>query len=187
MKKLFFLFFVTLIIIFSSCMQTRYVTEKYIKKNIEIHNPGKFSSIKLYSIYKGFTDKSQNSYLELTGYKYEDKKELVIAADKYFKARSKYLGDNTTIVEIVFIELNIEQCKSIVENHKILLNKIKEVKPKRNEVVYQDYSVSDDLFISFRKKKGHGNPTILNLWIQGDKFSINSDLIIDNFEKFLEY
>jgi len=185
MKKI--LFLLLTISVFSSCLQTRYVTEQYIKTNKQNHIPGDFSEIKLYSIYQGFTKSSPRSYIELTGYKYENEKKLVIATDRYYKARKKYSGDNTVIVDIDFIDLDVEQCKDIVKNFKILQGKLRKSKPKMNETIYQDYTVTDDLYISFSKTKLNKNPIEISLWIKDEKFTIPTDLIIERIEKFIEY
>lgn len=168
-------------------MKTRPLTEWYIKTQIEMHEVGEFSTIKTLSIYKGYSSFG-GAYIELTGFKYaSDAKMLVIGADKYYKARSKFEGDNTIIAEIKYIELSVAQCKQIVGNHKILLNKLKAEKPRVNEEIYHDYTVSNDLFISYRKSAGGPTDTYMNLWIDGEKYRIPTLLLINKLEKFIAY
>lgn len=185
MKKTFLLTSVVLIFLLTGCMQTRFITEKYIKTNIEIHKEGDFSTIKTYSIFKGISY-GGSGYLELTGYKYATQKALVIGADRYYLAKPIYKGDQTIVAAITYIELNLDQCKSITDNYKILLDKIENEKPRNNEEVYHDFTVSKDLFISFRKTSS-GNPTYIDFWIQGEKFSIATMTIMKKLDKFLNY
>src|SRR5690606_2072376 len=117
-KNTLILFVVLAAVSFSSCMQTRYLTEKYIKTNIEQHKVNEFSSIRTYTIFKGATV-GGSTYLELTGYKYASKKALVIGTDDYYAARKKFKEDQTMVANIAYIELNAEQCKAILDNYKV--------------------------------------------------------------------
>lgn len=101
-------------LLFTGCvLETRNMTEKYIKTNVEVHKNGEFSSISTYSIYKSYPSSYSSSYLEFTGYKYGSKKGLIIGADKYYLDREKFKGDNTTIAKVVYIELTIPECQAI--------------------------------------------------------------------------
>jgi hypothetical protein len=175
-----------LTIMLSSCMQTRYITEKQIKNNIENHKENEFSTIRTYTVFKG-TSYGRGSYLELTGYKYDNKKALIIGADKYYMARKKFQGDNTVIADITYIELTLSQCKSILENYKVLQDKINKEKPKMNEEIYHDYTVSDDLFISYRKSSGSSSVTYIDFWIKGEKYRVSTITIMKKLEKFINY
>lgn len=175
-----------LTILFSSCMRTRYTTEKQIKNNIENHKENEFSTIRTITLFKG-TAYGGGSYLELTGYKYDNKKALIIGADKYYMARKKFKEDNTVIAEITYIELTLSQCKSILENYKVLQDKIKKEKPKMNEEIYHDYTVSDDLFISYRKSSGSSSVKYIDFWIKGEKYRISTNTIMNKLEKFINY
>lgn len=175
-----------LTILLSSCMQTRYITEKQIKNSIENHKENEFSTIRTYTVFKG-TSYGGGSYLELTGYKYDNKKALIIGADKYYMARKKFKGDNTVVADITYIELTLAQCKSILENYKVLQDKIKKEKPKMNEEIYHDYTVSDDLFISYRKSSGSSSVTYIDFWIKGEKYNVSTIKIMKKLEKFINY
>src|ERR1041385_607190 len=135
MKK--FLFIIFSVFLFS-CMETRYMTEQYIKTEIEKHKVNDFSSIKLYSIYQsGIVN---GTYLEFTGYKYKSEKGLVIAADRYYLARQRFRGDITRFAEVTYIQLNSEQCQAILDNYETLEEKIGKSNPASNEEVYQDFT-----------------------------------------------
>jgi hypothetical protein len=162
------------------------MTEKYIKTKIENHNEGEFSTIKTYTVFKGASYGS-NAYLELTGYKYADSKALILGADKYYMARQKFKGDQTIIANITYIELSLAQCKEIITNYKILQDKIKTEKPRISEEIYHDFTVSKDLFISYRKSSGSSTVTYIDFWIQGEKYRISTPMIIKKLNKFINY
>lgn len=180
------------ILVFSiGCKQTRYITERYIKTGIETHKETEFSSIKTYTIYKGTaygaSGKAGPSYIELTGYKYENNKGLIIGADKYYSDRKKFAEDQTQITAYSYIELSLSQCQAIIDNYKLLVNKIKKEKPGKYEEIYHDYTVSKDLFISYRKTVLKTTVNYIDLWIKGEKYTISTDKIIDNLDRFIKY
>lgn len=177
--------FVSLFLL-SGCIQTRYITERFIKTNVENHKEGNFSSIKTYSIFQGATI-TGGTYLELTGYKNGSTKGLVIGADKYYAARQKFKGDQTVIGNITFIELNLAQCNTILEKYKLLQQKIKSEKPKINEEIYSDYTVSKDLFISYKISSINKSVTYIDFWIDGEKYHIATKTIMKKLTKFINY
>ena len=170
----------------SGCMQTRYITEQYIKSEIQQHKEGQFSSISTYSIHKGIS-LDGSSYIELTGYKQGDRKGLVIGSDKYYTARKKFAEDKTIIIDYNYIELNISQCQGIIDNYKILQDKISKEKPKANEEIYHDYAVSGDLVISFKKSMGGSNVNYIDFWVKGHKFRLSTIKVIQKLKKFMNY
>ncbi len=174
------------IILLSSCMQTRYITEQYIKTSIENHTIGEFSTIKTYSIFKG-TSFDGGSYLEFTGYKCTNAKALVIGADKYYVSRQKFKDDQTMVAKIAYIELSMAQCAEIINNYSILLNKMKAEKPKLNEEIYHDYTVSKDLFISYNKANVNSSVSFMDFWIYGEKYRISTANVMKQLEKFMKY
>lgn len=186
MKNLVLFSFGLITLLFTGCTQTRYITEKYIKTNIEKHMEGDFSTIKTYAIFKG-TSQSGGSYLELTGYKYANTKGLVLGADKYYMARQKYKGDQTVIAEITYINLNMAQCRDIITNYKILMERIKTEKPKLGEDIYHDFTVSKDLFISYKKSPGGSAVNYIDFWIAGERYRVSTKTIISNLKKFVDY
>ena len=186
MKKIILLHSVLLTFVLTGCMQSRYITEKYIKTKIENHNEGEFSNIKTYTIFKG-NPYGGGAYIELTGYKYANSKALVLGAYKYNIARQQFKGDRTVITDITYIELSMAQCKDIVTNYKILQDKIKTEKPKMSEKIYHDYTVSKDLFISYGKSSGSSTKTYIDFWIQGEKYRLSTRTIIKKLNKFINY
>lgn len=176
-----------LLVLLTGCMQTRYITEQHIKNNVEQHNKNEFSTIRTYTIYKGRSYGS-SEYIELTGYKYRKNKALVIGADSYYNARKKFENDNTIIADITYLELSLSECQSILDNYKVIRERIEKEMPKFNEEIYHDYTVSDDLFISFRKArfKTYGT-TFINFWIDGEKYSVPTRKIMRKLEKFMKY
>ena len=186
MKKTILLSSVLLAFLLTGCMQTRYITEKYIKTKIENHNEGEFSTIKTLTIFKG-TSYGGGAYLELTGYKYANSKALVLGADKYYMARQRFTGNQTIIADITYIELSLAQCQDIITNYKILKDKIKTEKPRMSEEIYHDFTVSKDLFISYRKSSGSSTVTYIDFWIQGEKYRISTQAIIKKLNKFISY
>ncbi len=186
MKSYLLLSFGISMILLSGCLQTRYITERYIKTNIENHKEGNFSSIKTYSIFQGASI-SGGSYLELTGYKNGSTKGLVIGADKIYAARQKFKGDQTLLANITFVELSLAQCKSILDKYKLLQEKIKLEKPIINEEIYSDYTVSKDLFISFKISKINRSVTFIDFWIDGEKYHVSTKTIMKKLNKFINY
>lgn len=173
-------------ILLSSCLQTRYITEREIKNKIESHKENEFSTIRTFTVFKGLSH-GGSSYLELTGYRYNNQKGLIIGADRYYSARKKFQGDNTVIADITYLELTLIQCKAILENYKILQDRIQKEKPKMNEEIYHDYTVSNDLFISYRKRQGSSSSTYIDFWIKGEKYRIVTSKVMKGLEKFMTY
>lgn len=174
-----------------SCKSSRYITEQYIKNNIEDHQPGNTSNIRTYSIFKGNTANT-GRYLELTGYKYNSRKGLVIGADRSYITR-KVTSRNGTSTEaeiyIDYIQLDLDQTKAILANYKSLQDKIKKEKPRSSEEVYHDYTVSKDCFISFRKSgNGDGSGTeYVNFWVKGEKYKVSTRLFVKKLKQFADY
>lgn len=171
--------------IITSCTHTRPLTEQYIKTKIETHSAGNFSTIQTYSIFKGVSA-NKSGFMDLTGYKYNNTKKLVIGADIYVYVQKKYKEDPTTGHKPNFIELTQEQCNSIITNYQILLDKIKSEKVRGSKEVTHDYTVSNELFISYKKTR-NVTPVLIDLWINGAKFSFDSKKIIKSINKFISY
>ena len=88
---------------------------------------------------------------------------------------------------ITYINLNSIQCKAILSNYKELEKKIGEERPKLNEAVYQDFTVSKDLFISYQAMPAKPKTAFINFWIKGEKYSIPNGLFIRKFQQFMKY
>lgn len=172
----------------TSCMQTRNITEEYIKNNIEDHKPGSISSIRTYSIYKTQTTTSTTRYLELTGYKYKGQKGLVIGADLYGRSSAPLTGLPVDQVRVTYVVLSEEQCRQILDNEIVIKTELKNA-PKAvvYEEVYSDYSVTEDVFISYRKTMNRSTPTAIDIWVDGHKYSIPGAAFKKKMRKFLSY
>lgn len=184
-KTLFTALTLALLTVISSCTHTRPLTEQYIKNEVEKHTEGGFSSIKTYSIFKA-ASLNKTGFCDFTGYKYNDTKKLIIGADKYFFVQKNFKEDNTYKYKTDFIELTVEQCDAFLTNYKIIYDKIKTESVKGSKEVTHDYTLSKDIIISY-KKSGMNNPSQIDLWIKGTKFSYDGLLIIKSFKKFIEY
>lgn len=172
----------------TGCMQSRYITEQYIKTKIETHTPGTNSSIRTYTIYKSEATSSTTHYLELTGYKYNGAKGLVIGADRYYNQRAKLTGLPLTLAEITYIVLDEAQCKALLDNEPKIWNQLlKSERPQMNEAAYVDYTVSDELFISYKRYTTDINASTLNLWVDGEKYSVPAKKITKKLRKFMTY
>jgi len=184
MKKQLLLFGVV-VFTFNSCIQTRYITERIIKNSIETHTPGEFSTIRTFSIYK-LTD-TDKRYIEFTGYKYKDKKGKVIGGDRTYRVQKNFKEDNTRIVESDYVHLTENQCAEMLNNYRILQEKIsREKKSKMNEEIYYDFTVSDDCFISVRKYTT-ASTYYTNIWLKGEKYRVVGTDMVKSLEKFLKY
>ncbi|TKT94146.1 hypothetical protein [Dyadobacter frigoris] len=126
-------------------------------------------------------------YIELTGYKFNSEKGLVIGADRSYVPRAKYKGDVSEFTNVEYIHLNIEQTKSILFNYALLLEKIKKEKPRMNEEVYHDFTVSNHCFISFRKTNAGSGSEYIYIWINGEKYQLRTAVFINRLKKFVEY
>ncbi|MBI4929810.1 MAG: hypothetical protein HY841_03540 [Bacteroidetes bacterium] len=180
--------------VFSSCRHTRYLTEQYIKTNIEEHAENEFSRLETYSIFQKHLHNQSGSfkgfaYLELTGYKHKGKTGMVIGAEKYhfngkrlFKLISAPLETNYT-----YINLDINQCKSLLSNYKELRQKIVSEKAKPFEVIYHDFNTSKDFYISYKAVLGKPKTKYIDFWIKGERYRIKSRVFMKKFMKFMKY
>jgi len=156
---------------FTSCQATRNITEEYIKNNIEIHEVGKPSSIKTYTIFKGYSQ-DMSSYIELTGFKQGNEKKLIIGVDKYYKLRPTFNGEQAIKAKIYYLVLNENEFKLMNKEIQNLESRYNALTADRNEEAYVDFTIKDDFFISGRKTKQLPRFTYLDLWINGKKYTI---------------
>ncbi len=168
----------------TGCLPPKYITEKYIKNNLEVHEINAFSSVRLYSIYSGNVYGGKD-YLELTGYKIGQKKGLLIGSIK--KKSEVDQKSEKKADDLQFTQLTVEQCQMIVEKHYELIQKIKLERPRFNEAVYHDFAISKDLWISFKKGHGSKSVSIMDIWIKGDRYTVYTKKIIRNLKKFIDY
>lgn len=175
-------------IILTGCMQTRYITERYIKNDIEVHTPGTTSGIRTYSIYKSMQSSSSNRYVELTGYKFNDQKGLVIGADRYYRTVGRSTGIPIDLAQYTYVALSESEARAMHDHIEVIRNKVKsEAKPKPSEEVYSDYTVNKDLFISVRRSAATSGKTYIYLWVKGEKYTLTSTTLPKKLKKFLDY
>lgn len=184
-----------MLFLLGSCVvPPRYITERYIKNHIEQHNVGEQSAIKMWWIFDNQVE-GDNTYTEFVGYEYNGERGLVIGADWLSSPRDLFLGDNTIAIDYNIIELDLKECQSILDNYNILLNKSNSTKAEKNEFVYHDYTVNEDLFISFRVKgRGMGTSSsasqytvIIDFWIRGDKYLVDGKKLVRSLREFMSY
>jgi hypothetical protein len=197
MKNIFLI--ISLSILSIGCGITpRLGTENYIKNNIENHLTNEFSEIQTFTIFQGNVvgvEEKGGGYIELVGYKYNNEVGLVISSDKtgitkkLFKedpGTTTYTGETT-----YYNTISLKDCKKIIENYEILKQKGKEShkKRKKDNTLYFDYTISEDLFISIEHvNKGYSEYLdILHFWIDGQKYSLNSYQIIEDLTSFVNW
>jgi hypothetical protein len=172
-----------------SCKNTRYITEAYIKNNVQEHPVDTKTSIKTYSIYQGMSknDKNASTYIEFTGCKYNDTKKLVIGADNNYHAGGLLSRNIQAVVVIDYLVLNMSQTLAILSNYNELREMMRSESPIKDEEIYHDYSVSDDFYISFRKAIGRPGIKTIDVWVKGNKYPIKTKKFIKKLKKFINY
>lgn len=175
----------SVMIIFTKCSHTRFITEQFIKTEIETHKTNEFSSIRLYSVYK--KKLKDVSFIELCGYKYNGNKGLVIAADKIKALKKEFKEDNAKLRKTKFIVLSVDQCQTILNNYHKLYEQIKNEKQHMSEDIFSDYTVSDELVISFKRRKRNQKMIEMDLWIGKEKYTVVTKEVISKIERFINY
>ena len=198
MKKI--LSFLFLACFLYSCSPTRYINEQYIKNNVAPQNTNEFSSLSI----KNFFTSSYGSellidmfiqppapihYIEMSGYKYGIKKGIVIGTDLFYKQPRNFSVDNQYKRVTQFINLNDDDVKKILDNHKLLRDKVKSEKVSSFfETIYHDFTVNDKLTISFPKTKlTFKYPSFIDLWIKGEKYRCSYYSLINALENYTKY
>ena len=175
--------------LFIGCKNTRYLTEVYIKNHIEQHVPGEQSTIKTYSIYQGrsIANKKSSAYIEFTGCKYEGRRSLIVGADQYYILRNTMRGDMTLLKEPTYVVLDVDDCLTIVNNYNALQKQLASEHPIRHEEIYHDFTVTDNLFISFRRAPCYRGKRFIDVWVHEDKYTIKTRKFIKKLKRFINY
>lgn len=177
-------YFILASVFLVSCASTRSITERYIKTEIEDHNIGETKSSTIHLIYQTSLALG-NDYIELAGFIDDDQKKLTIAGDKIYKYRSSFKGDPTTLRQVAFINLNEGECELILKNYKGMFDRIKDRKAKSSkEVVYEDLTINEDLFVSFSKHRVQG--IRFSIWMYGEKYTIGGKKFYESLKDFME-
>lgn len=169
----------------TGCATTRGITEQYIKTELEEHEPGEYSEIRTFPIYQSSASSAATQYLELTGYKYKGAKGLVVGADKYFRQRPKFVGDQSAVAKINYVPLTDAQAQKLASVVDELLNKLRSNKATTgSEEMYQDYTITPELFVSYKRSRVGMIPS---LWVNGMKFPFTKEKFLNKMKRFLEY
>ena len=176
-------------ICFSSCKQSGYITEYYIKNKVEKHVPGEQSTIKTYSIYQGTSkpNKNASSYIELTGIKYHDMKKLITGTDIQPVGKVNLSSGTFVVSAPTYVMLDLSDCNSIVSNYHQLQDANMKEQPIPSEEIYHDYTASTDLYISFRKAIGHSGNNEIDIWVAEKKFTVKTKKFINKLKRFIDY
>jgi len=173
------------LVYFTSCnVSTRQITENYIKTEIEDHFVGEQHLSSIHLIFQRTLVDNSQDYVELAGYIGETEKKLIIAADKIYKQRAKFKGDQSLLQEVAFIELTENECKAILKNNKSLFDEINKAEiNSRKEKMYSDYTVNENMFVSFSKRKN--SKIAYHIWLYGTKYNINAKTFDESLVNFL--
>jgi len=181
---------VVLIIIgigFTSCHRL-YLTESYLKNNVEKHTVGESSSIKAYMFEKNI-GYDGNSTVELLGYKYKNKKGLLIGVthslNVRFQNQNILLLSNNNV-----IELSLADCELILQLKDSIDINFKKIDTKTRERKSFDYTINKNLIISYSNigtGKMQTNNSMLDLWIKGQHYGVNKILFYDKLKQFIVY
>ena len=56
-----------------------------------------------------------------------------------------------------------------------------------SEAIYHDYSVSDDLFISYKKSSTSSSTINISFWVKGEKYTLSTVKVMRKLKKFMDY
>jgi len=176
------------------------LTEHYIKTKVQEHSVGEYSSLKTYPLYK------QNHYskghFELIGFSNDQTKSLVIGVGKYpkmhFTAPTTYEQqlagvinipsvDSDVLSDTAYVELSPVQCKAIMDGFKELKSRMKSQKMKSGVVYTEDFTVTKDFFISYKKSPVSSGGRTLDLWVKGEKYAVPTAIFMQKLTDFLAY
>jgi hypothetical protein len=170
----------------TNCTPGRYITERYIKTKIESHTEGQFTTIKTKK-FTGVVTVNKNAYIEFTGVKNGNEKLLVIGTDRNYKMRRKFKLAGAVLNDLVYVELTEVQCKTLLEN----FNKMKEKKQSASSIspenLYNDFTLTPEIFISCRKISPNNNIESIDLWLKGEKYSLEKEDFTYTLQKFIDY
>jgi hypothetical protein len=160
--------------------------ERYIKTQVEKHDSAELSSVRIFPLVNMLATNCSTE-LQMTAYKYDGAKQLVICIRPYHMAGSNKVYDSLEIVE-----LNVEEVRAIADNYRVLEEKILLEKPVPGEYVYHDYTVNEHVFLSYR---GTLNPVLkrviqslsIDLWINSTKYTVSTNELLNKIQVFLSY
>lgn len=172
---------------FTSCVQPHLVlmNEHFIKNTIQIRGDSidRVRATKLQSSYIQYTGSDVAIY-EVTGYKYNGKKGVVIGIGM---KEIKGVHGNFLLYDYDMVQINLtaDECKKIVDRYSSLLQDLRaQTKPATNEIAYSDLRINNDLFISYSLKST--SMSNIALWIKGHKMIAPTHTFISALEKYLK-
>lgn len=182
------LIIIPVVLFATGCIQTRSLTEEFIKTKVEDHVPGTNSTIRTYAIYQSPAGSSTEDYIELTGYKYNGVKGMVVGADRYYRYRAKLTGLPVEGADVSYVLLSETECRTMLEKEPVIWTLLREAPRAFNsEVAYQDYTVNDRVFMSYRKGAGQSSSSYIGIWVDGHKYNMPSQAFTRMMRKFLNY
>lgn len=176
------------------------LTEHYIKTKVQEHPVGGYSSLKSYPLYK--QNHYSKGYFELTGVSNAQTKSLVIGVGKYQKTHfiapityeQKMAGvinipsvDSDVLSDTACVELSSVQCKAIMDGFNELKSRMKLQKSKSDVVYTEDFPVTKDFFISYKKSPISSGSRTLDLWVKGEKYAVPTAIFMQKLTNFLAY
>jgi hypothetical protein len=123
--------------------------------------------------------------LEITGFKQNEEKKLVVGVDKYYRQRSRFSTEESIIAKIYYLELTEAEFLTFYNALNNISSRASSKIPNKNEQTYSDFTIKKDFFISARRIYG-SSPNIfnVNLWINGEKYVMQIKLLQKQLEKF---
>jgi hypothetical protein len=176
------------------------LTEHYIKTKVQEHLVGGYSSLKSYPLYK--RNHYSKGHFELIGFSNDQTKSLVIGVGKYpkmhFTAPTTYEQqlagvinipsvDSDVLSDTAYVELSPVQCKAIMDGFKELKSRMKSQKMKSGVVYTEDFTVTKDFFISYKKSTVSSGSRTLDLWVKGEKYAVSTAIFMQKLTDFLAY
>lgn len=173
--------YIAAVALLASCATTSRLTEQVIKTEVEKHQVGFPSTIRTFALYTG-TANDGTSAVEITGFKYDGKKGMVIAAEDRFSRRMRSTGEILPSHKVHYVILDQTHCETFIMWETELAAKIKADQRglQFGEAVYHDYMIAPELFISYR----YGNGATFSMWLDGVKFTVDASALINRMLRF---
>ncbi len=189
----------------NSCSQSvTNVWDYYTKNNVEQHHAGSFSTSKTKLLYR-HQESVNKAQLELIAYKSDTLKYLIIGSHKiakaffiydsiyYFDVNDLYsnvrgndfirqLGD----LSIFFTHIPANKCEAFLANIDKLKSDFMKGATPEGTVLYFDYNITDDVFVSIEKRNYLEQIENANtyLWVNKRKHIIKLDELVKAMQDF---
>jgi len=160
------------------------LTENYLKNNIQHHKVGAYSTVK-YRLYSRNIGAKSNVKVEILGYKYEDTKGLLIGAVNKINLKTQY-QNIVVLSNKKVIELTVKECELIIAKKDEINKKFNAIKTKKNENKTIDYTVNNQFVIGYSLNSINSN-IIIDLWIKGEKYTVDETYFYSILNQFILY